>query len=301
MIQVTELGYVGLGVSDLSAWKSFAANLLGHEVVDDDARRAWLRMDYWHHRLILEENGADDLTVLGFRVTGEDDLRLMRRQLLDAGLHVEDGTIAEAEDRHVLELIKVTDPTGIPIEIFHGPHVQPDSPFHPGRRMHGRFKTGPGGMGHCQIRHSGIQETCAFYRALGMKGGVEYRVPLPNDLPTLEIAFMHCNERDHSIAFGLPSEKRLNHIMFEVDTLDDVGLAYERVTQAGVEVVIGLGRHANDNMYSFYFVSPSGFLCEIGWGARTANTHSEYYSRDTYRSQYQPAATSARQSAEPPK
>ena len=52
MIQVTELGYVGLGVKSLSDWKEFASNILGLEVVDEgEAGRCFLRMDYWHHRL----------------------------------------------------------------------------------------------------------------------------------------------------------------------------------------------------------------------------------------------------------
>jgi 2,3-dihydroxyethylbenzene 1,2-dioxygenase len=35
-------------------------------------------------------------------------------------------------------------------------------------------------------------------------------------------------------------------------------------------------------MYSFYFTSPSGWMVEIGWGARVATHQSEYYQRDTY-------------------
>ncbi|PZQ60218.1 MAG: 2,3-dihydroxybiphenyl 1,2-dioxygenase [Phenylobacterium zucineum] len=292
MIQVTELGYVGLGVSDMPAWRRYAAQVLGLEVVPD-GDRTWLRMDYWHHRVFLDPDAADDLSVLGFRVAGPEELHGMRRQLIEAGLTITDGTPAEAEDRHVLDLIKLVDPAGIPIEIFHGPHVQRDKPFHPGRRMHGRFVTGDGGLGHAQIRHSGVEETCAFYRQLGMRGSVEYKVPLPGG--SLLIGFMHCNSRDHSLAFGMPSEKRINHLMFEVDSFDDVGEAYERVVEAGIPVLISPGRHANDEMYSFYFANPSGFMCEIGWGARPANHQSEYYARDTYGHKFQPppAAPSA--------
>lgn len=41
--------------------------------------------------------------------------------------------------------------------------------------------------------------------------------------------FMHCNDRDHTVAFGMPSSKRNNHVMLEVENFDDVGLAYELV------------------------------------------------------------------------
>jgi 2,3-dihydroxyethylbenzene 1,2-dioxygenase len=282
MIQVTELGYMGLGVSDLAAWKQYSAEMLALEVVDAGAKRAFLRTDYWHHRLMLEEDGSDDLTVLGFRVAGPEEFRAMQRQLSDGGVGFKAGTSAEAADRHVLELIKLEDPSGIPIEIFHGPHVEYDRPFHPGRRMHGRFKTGDGGLGHCIIRHAGLAPTYEFYRLLGMRGSVEYRIPTPGPSP-FEIMFMHCNERDHTVAFGLPSEKRINHLMLEYEHFDDVGLTYEVVSASKTyPVAISPGRHANDQMYSFYFMNPSGFMCEVGWGARPATHQSEYYARDSY-------------------
>ena len=231
MIQVTELGYMGLGVSNLAAWKSYAADMLGLEVVDGGPQRAWLRMDYHHHRLFLDEDGSDDLTVLGLRVAGPEELLAMQAQLDEAGVKVRQGSAQEADDRRVLELVKLEDPAGVPLEIFHGPQVEYDRPFHPGRRMHGRFKTGLGGLGHCIIRDAGLDASCKFYRLLGMRGGIEYRMPTPSGRPH-ELAFMHCNERDHTIAFGLPTEKRINHIMLEVEHFDDVGLTHEIVSRA---------------------------------------------------------------------
>ena len=70
--------------------------------------------------------------------------------------------------------------------------------------------------------------------------------------------------------------------MFEVENFDDVGLAYEMVKQARIPVGIEPGRHANDQMYSFYFINPSGFMSEIGWGARASSHQSEFYQRDTF-------------------
>ena len=287
MVQVTELGYMGLGVSSLAAWKSYAADILGLEVVDAGPKRAWLRMDYQHHRFFLEEDGSDDLTVLGLRVAGAEELLAMQRQLNEAGVAFQRGTAEEADARHVLELIKLEDPAGVPLEIFHGPQVEYDRPFHPGRRMHGPFKTGSGGLGHCIIRDAGLEVSCAFYRILGMRGGVEYRMPMGGPKPH-ELAFMHCNDRDHTIAFGLPSRKRINHVMFEVEHFDDVGLAHEIVSKAEIPIAITPGRHANDQMYSFYFMNPSGFMCEIGWGARPATHQSEYYARDSYGHEFHP-------------
>jgi 2,3-dihydroxybiphenyl 1,2-dioxygenase len=284
MVQVTELGYVGLGVKNLDIWKTFASQILGLEVTDDgDGDRCYLRMDYWHHRIALQEDCTDDLTTLGFRVADVDEFRGMAVQLTDAGVDVRIGSPAEADVRRVLEVMTLKDASGYPIEIFHGPQVQADKPFHSGRRMHGPFKTGGGGMGHLMQRETvGLEKTYAFYRLLGLRGGVEYKIPVPGARKPVDLMFLHCNDRDHSIAFGAPGDKRINHLMFEVEIFDDVGLAYDTVRRAGYEVAILPGRHANDQMYSFYFINPSGWMCEIGWGARTACAQSEYYQRDMY-------------------
>ena len=71
---VTELGYVRFGVSDLSEWKDFATSLLGLQTVEDgEPGTVFLRTDYWHHRIILEQDPCDDLTTAGFRVAGAEE------------------------------------------------------------------------------------------------------------------------------------------------------------------------------------------------------------------------------------
>ncbi|MBI1238579.1 MAG: 2,3-dihydroxybiphenyl 1,2-dioxygenase [Alphaproteobacteria bacterium] len=284
MTHVTELGYVGLGVKDLAAWERFAAEIVGLEVVAGETPASrFLRLDTWHHRIILEEDGTDDLSFLGLRVAGVLEFRAMHDKLRDAGIAVRMGHFEEAAARHVLEVMSLEDPSGIPLEIFHGPHVQPDKPFYPGRRMHGRFKTGDGGLGHLMMRQTaGLEATHAFYSLLGMRGSIEYRIPVPNLPRPFDLMFMHCNSRDHTIAFGAPGKKRINHLMFEFDCFDDVGLSHEIVQRNKVPVGIAPGRHANDEMYSFYFMNPSNWMIELGWGARPATHQSEYYQRDTY-------------------
>ena len=282
MVRVTELGYMGIGVKDLAAWKHFAASIVGLEVNDGaQADRVHLRMDYWHHRLVLHDDKIDDLMYLGFRVAGGEEFGEMQRQLSEAGVKFRVATEEEAEERHVLELLKLNDPDGTPIEIFHGPEVQASKPFHPGRAMHGRFKTGSGGLGHCIIRQKDVQAAYKFYSMLGMRGGVEYKIRFGKNVFTP--VFMHCNERDHTVAFGLGAgDRRINHLMIEVDNLDDVGLTLDLVRKSKIPVHIVPGKHSNDHMYSFYFRNPSGWMIEYGWGARPATYQSEYYVEDVY-------------------
>jgi 2,3-dihydroxybiphenyl 1,2-dioxygenase len=282
MVQITELGYMGIGVKKLDEWKHFAAEIIGMEVTDDgEPDRCYLRMDYWHHRLVLHANDSDDLEYLGFRVAGADEFRAMQNQLAEGGVKFRVGSEDEAVERHVLEVMKLQDPDGTPVEIFHGPEVQFRKPLNPGRGMHGRFKTGAGGLGHCIVREKDVAAAQRFYTLLGMRGGVEYKIRFGKQV--LPLVFMHCNERDHTVAFGLAGpERRINHLMIEVDNLDDVGLTYDLVRQNEIPVTIAPGKHSNDHMYSFYFKNPSGWMWEFGWGARPATYQSEYYTEDVY-------------------
>jgi 2,3-dihydroxybiphenyl 1,2-dioxygenase len=290
MVRITELGYMGIGVKDFKQWKSFASRIMGMELADDEEPgRCFLRMDYWHHRLVLHEDDSDDLMYLGFRVAGSEEFHEMRKQLEAAGIAVRVGSEQEALERHVLEVMKLEDPGGNPIEIFHGPEVQYSRPFHPGRRMHGRFKTGAGGLGHCIIREPDVAAAIRFYMALGMRGGVEYKFKIGTQ--TVKPVFMHCNERDHSVAFGIGAPgKRINHLMIEVDNFDDVGLTYEIAQQNRLPIRITPGKHSNDHMFSFYVGNPSGWMWEYGWGARPATHQSEYYTQDMYGHELQPGA-----------
>ncbi len=71
MSKVTELGYVGLSISDLDRWRAYACEIAGMEFLDEgEGDRAYLRIDEWHHRIVLHLDGCDDVAYLGFRVPG---------------------------------------------------------------------------------------------------------------------------------------------------------------------------------------------------------------------------------------
>jgi 2,3-dihydroxybiphenyl 1,2-dioxygenase len=282
MTTITELGYMRIGVSNLDAWKEYATQILGLELVEEgEPRRCYLRMDSWHHRFILEEDGTDDLAALGLRVAGPEEFRAMDRKLREAGVAHEIGSQALAMDRRVLEIMTLDDPNGNPIEIFHGPLVQYGKPFHPGRRMYGGFATGTAGMGHCLIRNYSLDATYKFYLLLGMRGNIQYRTPRP-DGRIGEFLFFHCNDRQHTLGFGVGTEKRINHVMIEAKSFDDLAYTYNLVKACNIPIGIDLGRHSNDHLYSFYCANPSGWMCEYAWGSRPALPQSEYYDSDVY-------------------
>ena len=283
MIAVTELGYLGIGIRDEAAWIEYATKVVGMELRDEgEPDRFYLRLDNWHHRIAAFRDGNDDVLYVGWRVAGRAEFEAMARQLTEAGIEYRYGTEEEEFERHVLGLLKLTDPGGIATEIFYGPEIDFKRPFHPGRPMHGRFVTGDQGLGHCILRQPDPEAAYYFYRALGMTGGVEYKRRRP-DGTVSRLTFMHCNDRQHSVAFGVPlSEKRINHLMIEYADLNDMGVTHDLMRDRNTPVAIGLGVHSNDKALTYYAANPSGWLWEIGARGEPAPTQHEYYTNDIF-------------------
>lgn len=283
MTQVTELGYIGIDISDPIAWKHYAEKVLCMEVLDErETDRFYLRMDNWHHRVVVHVNDGDDLAYVGWRVAGRPELEGMAEKLEKAGYPFRWGTAAEASERHVLGLLKMDDPGGIPTEIFYGPRVDHDVPMRPGRGLYGPFMTGEEGMGHVLLREPDPDAALRFYSLLGFRGGVDYLLSRDGG-PQVPITFMHCNRRQHSVAWGLPPDypKRMNHLMVQYADVRDVGIAHDYVRDHNVPVAKKLGMHANDNMLSFYSINPSGWWVESGWNGR-ASGQQEYSLMDVF-------------------
>ncbi len=59
--------------------------------------------------------------------------------------------------------------------------------------------------------------------------------------------------------------------MFEANSRDDVGRAFDRAWDTDLPIPNGLGRHDNDGMFSFYLQTPAGFQIEFGHGARVVD------------------------------
>ncbi len=273
MASVTQLGYLGIGVSDLGRWERFATEVLGLQVNGTDPDGSmFLRMDEYHHRFVLLPGGADDVAFVGWEVRDQPALEEVRERLVADRIEVAAGTPEEARARRVVGLIKLKDPSGIPTEIYFGPLMNFEQPFKSPRPLSG-FITGEQGMGHIVIRVDDSAKSLHFYRdLLGLRISDFIEMRSHRSGQSLSLTFMHCNPRHHSIAFGvIPAKKRLMHFMLQARSVDDVGSTYYLCQDRGIEISGTLGRHTNDHMMSFYLRSPSGFEVEYGWGARVVD------------------------------
>jgi 2,3-dihydroxybiphenyl 1,2-dioxygenase len=267
MSTAAQLGYLGLEVSDLGAWRRFARGVLGLAIGAPRPDGAVpLRMDGHAHRFLLHEGAADDVAYLGWELGDRAALDALAGRLERAGVTVRAGSAAEVAARGVEALLWFEDPNGIRTEMVHGP-VMGSEPFESDQIRSG-FRTGDQGMGHVLINARDSAETERFYRdVLGFTLSDYVDTEVMGH--PLHAVFLHVNPRHHSLAFAeLPLPKRLHHVMLEANSIDDVGAAFYRCQDLGVPLQRTLGRHQNDRMMSFYGYTPSGFCFEVGWGGR---------------------------------
>ena len=262
---IDALGYVGLEVSDLAAWTSFAADVLGLQCVVREDGTIDLRMDAYATRIRLHQGERDDLAYVGWEVRDEAALEALGVQLTGAGCAVERGAASEAADRRVAGLLRFSDPEGTVHEAFYGPLQKTDAPFVSPLGV--QFKTGRQGLGHVVLSCRDKPAMMSFFGGvLGFRLSDHITTEVVPGRP-LNISFLRCNGRHHSLALApVPIPKKLVHLMVEATSIDDIGRALYRCMERQIHLSFTLGRHANDEMLSFYPVSPSGFDIEYGWG-----------------------------------
>jgi 2,3-dihydroxybiphenyl 1,2-dioxygenase len=270
MAEISNLGYLVFGVSDLPAWKGFAVDILGMQLNDaGDEHTTSLRMDAYAQRIVLEQTGEDDITAAGWLFDTEEELAAFVARAPTIGLSLTAGSAAQAKARNVEKVYISTDPSGVRHEFAFGPTLAPiASPFKSGVLL-GNFKTDALGVGHALLVAKDYAESVAYYRnGIGLRLSDYIRQEIAPGV-VIDATFFHSKTgRHHSLAttFIPGASKRLNHFMIEVDNMDDVGLAFDRCVKNNVPVFMGIGHHPNDHMVSFYVLTPSGFAVEFGYG-----------------------------------
>ena len=272
-MSVIALGYIGLNVSNVSAWKTWAHDFLGMmEAPRSPGGLERLRLDEHAWRIALEPGDKDDLAWIGFEVAGPTELVALKERLSKGGVEVETASDALLAERGVLGLVRCEDPDGLGVELYYGPthlsHVPFISP------VGARFITGTQGLGHITLITSDLAATRHFYLdLLGFRQSDAIRMAMGPGVH-IDLEFYFCNPRHHTLAIAplpFPAPKRVHHLMVQVENLDQVGFALDRAQATNTRMIRTLGRHSNDKMVSFYVETPSGFELEYGYDAIEVN------------------------------
>lgn len=281
-MNIKSLGYLGIASPSPAQWLSYAVDVVGMMPARAIPGEGWgtpqsatqhnatgvaadgsvyLKMDDRQWRIAVHPSDQrEGLAYLGLEVEDKLALEASVVELEAAGVAVRVGSEEEARGRAVSGIAYFTDPAGHALELFYGPTQ--DYNFH--SPCNGQqFVAGHLGIGHMNIFVEDLEANYEFYtRVLGFKLSDYIRMG-----PDSALKFLRCNERHHSIALiGMGDIRGLQHVMFEMRDIDDVGKTLDRAMAREVTISSTLGRHRNDGMLSFYMRSPSSFDVEIGCG-----------------------------------
>lgn len=267
MGKITALAYVVAESADLSQWQQYAEQVLGAQAIPAADGGLDIKVDTRRFRIAVVKGAENRYLASGWEVASAADFADTVAALQKAGVQVEAASAALKKARGVVDLVSFADPSGNRHELVHG-STDAATPFVSPLGVAG-FKTGAQGMGHTVLPALNFDATLAFFKdVLGFGLSDVFNFQMGPDAPVIRIYFLHAaSGRHHSLALAeMPSPSGCVHAMLEVNSMTDVGLAYDRQARSGTKLMATLGQHENDKMTSFYMMTPSQFPLEYGWG-----------------------------------
>ncbi|MFV8185736.1 MULTISPECIES: VOC family protein [unclassified Streptomyces] len=223
----------------------FYEEVWGLEVVEAGHSGSWLRgTGTEHHALQLTRSEKIGLGRLAFAVATPAEVDEAARRLEARGITLvtEPGALDQVGGGYGL---RFHDLDGRLVELSADTWAVP---------ARGRDEALPVGVTHAVLNTTDIDAAVAFYReVLGMR---------VSDWSEHQMAFLRCNTDHHCIAFNQAPWVSLNHVAYEMGSLDHFMRGLGRLRHHGVTPEWGPGRHGpGDNTFS-YFTDPTGLVCE---------------------------------------
>lgn len=251
MINIVDLRYVRLGTEDIEAAITFAQDIIGLELVDRANGAAYLRGDDRDHN-VCYFSGDPNEHIAGLEVLTHEELESAAAQLEAAGVEVRRGSDKECADRRVMAFINFNDPTGNNFDLV-------VRPFHSGRRYFPSRDAGITDFSHIGLRTTDAPKDERFWTSL-----FNFR---SNDWIGTA-ALMSFDKIHHRIALFPSDRPGIQHVNFQVETVDDIMRSHYFLQDRQVHIAFGPGRHATSGARFLYFDGPDGVIYEYSCGVR---------------------------------
>jgi 2,3-dihydroxy-p-cumate/2,3-dihydroxybenzoate 3,4-dioxygenase len=251
MINLHDIRYVRLGTRDLAAATEYAQRILGLEVARRDRKAVYFKSDSRDHTLVYVD-GDPAQQVAAFDVTTQAELDAAAALIGAKQLDVRRGTRIECEQRYVDDFIAFQDPSGNAIELVY-------RPLHSGKRYHGTRDAGITGFSHIGLRTTDAVRDEKFWTEV-CSARVSDRIG--------NAALLRIDEVHHKIALFPSAFPGVQHINHQVGGIDDIMRSWYFLTEQGVRIVFGPGRHPTSNAMFLYFEGPDGMVYEYSSGVR---------------------------------
>jgi len=261
MAMIQEIMQVGVGMPDRERFANFARDMLGlPATTSPDGRITYIRPDRYQHRIAARTAPEPVLNYIGLDVGGPDELAEWKTKLKAGGIDWRPGSREESLERHVADFIEFEDPDGHRLALSYGFEIDKE-PVRYTRDLN------VVGLGHVLLTVKDTQRSHDFYTGvLGFRLSDWVYVD-----ENIRLCFLRCNARHHSFAFApcmSGKSPRLQHVMLEMESLDDVMRSYHFLRIHKAPIGMGPGRHLNCQTIHVYVQTPGGFAVEFGWGHR---------------------------------
>ncbi|KUR81324.1 VOC family protein [Novosphingobium sp. Fuku2-ISO-50] len=248
MSRVTEIRYVGYGVSDFDAEAAYYQQKWGLERVPSGDGMAWFKTQGHdeHHVVRLRKAEENRIDVIALAADSRADVDALAARVEAAG-----GKIVHAPRELTTPGggygFRFFSPDGILMEISSGVARGTS-------RQLQRWEGVPVKISHIVLHSPDHKALIAWFcDALGFK---------VSDWLGDFMCFLRCNSAHHRFAI-LPGPACLNHVAYDMLGVDDVMRGIHRMKQMDVNIGWGPGRHTAGNNTFSYFVSPCGFVTEF--------------------------------------
>jgi catechol-2,3-dioxygenase len=244
--RLRRLRSVHLRTTALSESVDFYTEVWGLRVTDrGDGGSAWLRgTGEEHHALALSAADRNGLESISFAVDSPREVDDAARALEKRGVPLLEspGPIDRPGGGYGL---RFCDPEGRVIEI---------SALVFAVRPLTTDETSPVGVTHVVLNTADIDAAVAFYvDVLGLR---------VSDWSEHQMAFLRCNGYHHAIAFNQGEWASVNHVAYEMPSVDHFMRGIGRLSHHGTPPMWGPGRHGPGNNTFSYFADPARLVCE---------------------------------------
>jgi 2,3-dihydroxy-p-cumate/2,3-dihydroxybenzoate 3,4-dioxygenase len=252
MIDLKDIAYVRSGTADLATATDFAVDVVGLELVEHTGTATYLRADERHHCLAFVA-GEPGVLATGFTLADEDALAAAEDELESAGLKVIRGDSTGAKQRRVRDYLAFQDPFGNIVELV-ADQVRLPGPVRFGRTA------GITEFGHLCLDAPDIRAAYRFWSSL-------FNVQVSDWIGDLA-CLMRFDPVHHKLAVFKGDGPGLCHMNFQVESIDDVMRSWHFLTERGVQIEMGPGRHPQSTAIFLYFNGPEGLTYEYSYGVR---------------------------------
>jgi 2,3-dihydroxy-p-cumate/2,3-dihydroxybenzoate 3,4-dioxygenase len=254
MIEIVDIRYCRLGTADLKSAVDFATSMIGLEEVARADGQVYLRGDDRDHNICYFAGDPADHT-FGLEVETFEALDAAATTLEAAGVAVRRGSDDEAAARRVMGFINFRDPTGNSVDLVVRPH-------HSGRRYFPSRDAGITEFSHIGIKTDNPARDEKFWSGL-------FNIQANDRIG--DAALMSFDEVHHRIALFPTDHAGIQHINFQVESIDDIMRSHYFLTERQVQIRFGPGRHPTSGAMFLYYEGPDGMTYEYSSGVRNVD------------------------------